>query len=149
VNQPPGEKKLRRLQTNFIVGLCVLFLLSQGGCATRPVTLAPEIQAQLGRVGVVSAQYTPAVEFELPAKGKLGGAGRGAVRGTGPFIVLVPSFTLAGFKSAINTPDSLVGAFVGAAVGAMVGVGYMIGGPISGVVLAEAKEVVEESEAQL
>ena len=60
---------MRRLQTVFIIGLCAIFLLVQWGCATQPDVRARTFA--LGTMGVVSAQYTRAVEFELPAKGWL------------------------------------------------------------------------------
>ena len=87
---------MRRLQAVFIVGLCAIFMLGQWGCATQPPGLPAELRAQLGTIGVVSAQYTPAVEFELPAKGWIGGAARGAAGGTKAFIVLVPSAAVVG-----------------------------------------------------
>jgi len=76
--------------------LATIFLLGQWGCATQPPGLPAELQTQLGTIGVVSAQYTPAFEFELPAKGWIGGAARGAAGGTKAFIVLVPSAAVVG-----------------------------------------------------
>jgi hypothetical protein len=81
--------------------LLAIFLLVQWGCATQPPGLPAELRAQLGTIGVVSAQYTPAFEFELPAKGWLGGAARGAAGGTKAFIVLVPSGAVLGGASAV------------------------------------------------
>jgi len=60
---------MRRVQTVFIVGLCAVFLLGQWGCATQPPTLPAELRAQLGTIGVVSAQYTPEPDFEGPGTG--------------------------------------------------------------------------------
>jgi hypothetical protein len=140
------------LRTVFIVGLCAIFLLVQWGCATQPPGLPNELRAQLGRIGVVSAQYTPAVEFELPAKGWLGGAGRGAAGGTKSFILLVPSGAVIGGASAVAVFGNPVYAVLGAlmAVGAVLkGAGYMLIGPFYGAATAEAPATVEEAEAQL
>lgn len=138
--------------------LFITLILGPWGCAHEP-DLTDEIRAQLGRVGLVSARYTPAVEFELPAKGRLKGAGRGAVRGTGVLIILVPSFTLVGaFAGAsagagvdpwMMAAGGVAGGFLGAAVGALTGAGYMIGGPIYGAVAAEPAPAVEEADAEL
>ena len=131
--------------------LAVIFLLGQWGCATQPLPLPAELRAQLGTIGVVSAQYTPAVEFELPAKGWLGGAARGAVGGTKSFILLVPTGgTLAGLGTlmAMGGPQGLLVGLAG--VGLLLkGAGYMIIGPFYGAATAEAPATVEEAEAQL
>jgi len=144
------------LKATFIFGLCVLVLLFQWGCATQSPNLPTELRAQLGTIGVVSAQYDPAFEFELPAKGWLGGAGRGAVGGAKAFIVLVPSAAVVGGVSA-GAMCCTFGAlfahgFVGAlwTVAALVkGAGYMIVGPFYGAATAEAPAAVEEEEAHL
>ena len=101
---------------------------------------------------MVSAQYTPAVEFELPAKGWLGGAARGAAGGTKAFIVLVPSGAILGGASAVAAfaggAPGVLGALL--AVGLVLkGAGYMIVGPFYGAATAEAPATVEEAEAQL
>jgi hypothetical protein len=99
----------------------------------------------------VSAQYTPAVEFELPAKGWLGGAARGAVGGTKAFIILVPSgATLAGMGTimAMGGPQGLLVGLAGVAL-LLKGAGYMIIGPFYGAVTAEPPATVEEAEAHL
>jgi len=147
---------MRRLQAVFIVGLCGIFMLGQWGCATQPPGLPAELRAQLGTIGVVSAQYTPAVEFELPAKGWLGGAARGAVSGTKAFIVLIPSgavvaggsFGLLCCTLGAGAGHGLVGALWAAAL-LVKGTGYMIIGPFYGAATAEAPATVEEAETHL
>lgn len=147
---------LPRLKTTFIVGLCVMFLSGQWGCATPSGKSPSGIQAQLGTIAVVPARYTPAFEFELPAKGWLGGAGRGAVGGAKAFIVLVPSAAVVGGVSA-GAMCCTFGAlfahgFLGAlwTVAALVkGAGYMIVGPFYGAATAEAPATVEEAEAPI
>ena len=52
------------LRAVFIIGLCAVFLLGQWGCATQPPALPEELRAQLGTIGIVSAQYTPEPDFE-------------------------------------------------------------------------------------
>ena len=131
--------------------LCGVLVLTQGGCATHPPTIPPEVLAQFGSIGLVSAQYSPALEYELPAKGWLGGLGRGAVRGAGTFVVLVPTATLMGIGSGAPAAGAgaIVGAFLGAATGAIVGAGYMIGGPFYGAFTAESTVDVEAAEKKL
>jgi len=143
-----------RVQTVFMVWLCAILIVVQSGCAMHRTPAQPILQ--LGKVGVVSAQYTPAFEFALPAKGWLGGAGRGAVGGTKAFIVLVPSAAvIAGvsFGAVCCTFGALVGhGLVGAlwAAGALVkGAGYLIVGPFYGAAKAEAPATVEEAEVHL
>jgi hypothetical protein len=140
----------------FIIGLCAVFILGQWGCATQPPALSEELQIQLGTIGVVSAQYTPAVEFELPAKGWLGGARRGAVEGTKTFIVLIPSGAVVAVGSfgllcctlGAGAGHGLVGALWAAAL-LVKGTGYMIIGPFYGAATAEAPATVEEAETHL
>jgi hypothetical protein len=132
--------------------LLAIFLLGQWGCATQPPGLPAELRAQLGTIGVVSAQYTPAFEFEMPAKGWLGGAGRGAVGGTKAFIVLVPSGAVLAGASAVVAFAGGVPGVLGAvmSVGLVLkGAGYLIIGPFYGAAAAEAPATVEEAEAQL
>ena len=132
----------------FIFFLSGVFLLVQWGCATQPPAPPTELRAQLGAIGIVSAQYTPAVEFELPAKGWLGGAGRGAFEGVGTFVRLVPHVMLGSAAIITMSPASILGALY--AVAALVkGTGYMIGGPLYGAFTAQDSETIEESEAHL
>jgi len=136
----------------FIFCLAGLFLLVQWGCAAQPPALPTELRAQLGTIGVVSAQYTPTVEFELPARGWLGGAGRGAVGGAKAFIVLVPSgAVMGGIGVAAMIAPSLEGALLGLlGIGVLLkGAGYMIIGPFYGAATAEAPATAEEAKTHL
>jgi len=132
------------LKESGIFILATIFLLGQWGCATQPPGLPAELRAQLGTIGVVSTQYTPAVEFELPAKGWLGGAARGAAGGTKAFIVLVPAGAVTVGAGILYPPALLIGAAM-----LVEGAGYLIVGPFYGAATAEAPATVEEAEAQL
>ncbi len=54
-----------------ILSLIGIILLAQWGCATQAPKLPAELRTQLGRIGVVSAQFTPEPEFEGPGTGFL------------------------------------------------------------------------------
>ena len=135
---------ISRVQTVFIVWLCVVLLVVQSGCATHRTSAQPSLQ--LGKVGVVSARYTPAMEFELPAKGWLGGAGRGAVGGMKAFIMLVPLGAVGGGVGMIAFNPALV---LLSAAALIAGSGYLIVGPFYGAAKAETPATVEEAEAHL
>ena len=142
----------QRLLQIFILSLCSIYLFIQVGCVSHPPTLPAEVRAQLGSIGAVSAQYSPAIEFELPANGWLGGAAQGAVGGTKAFIVLVPSGAVLGGVSVAaayaGNGKSIEVALV--AVGLVLkGAGYLTIGPFYGAVMAEAPATVEEAEAHL
>lgn len=53
----------------FIFCLAGIFLLVQWGCAAQPPALPTELRAQLGTIGIVTAQYTPEPDFEGPGTG--------------------------------------------------------------------------------
>jgi len=154
VKQEQPMSDISRLQTGFIMWLCAVLLVVQWGCATQSVDVREPLGT--GNIGVVSARYTPAFEFELPAKGWLGGAGRGAVGGTKAFIVLVPSAAViagASFGAVCCTFGALAGhGLLGAlwAAAALVkGAGYLIVGPFYGAAKAEAPVTIEEAETHL
>ena len=132
------------LQTVSMVWLCAALLMVQSGCATHRSSAQPMLQ--LGKVGVVSARYTPAVEFELPAKGWLGGAGRGAVGGMKAFIILVPLGAVGGGVGMVAFRPDIV---LLSAAALIAGSGYLIVGPFYGAAVAEAPATVEEAETQL
>lgn len=144
-----------RFRTVFIVWLCTLLVMIQWGCAAQPSHLAVD-RASLGTIGLVSARYTPAFEFALPAKGWVGGAGRGAVGGMKAFIVLVPSAGVVGAVSAgamcCTFGALFMHGFLGAlwATAALVkGAGYVIVGPFYGATTAETAMTVEGAETGL
>jgi len=150
------QSRALSLKETGIFILATIFLFGQWGCATQPPVFPAELQAQLGTIGVVSAQYTPAFEFEMPAKGWLGGAARGAVGGTKAFIVLVPSAAVVAGVSfgalcctfGAGAGHGLLGG-LWAAAALVKGAGYMIVGPFYGAAAAEVPATVEEAEAQL
>lgn len=60
----------------------MIALVIQSGCVQFPRNLPPppseSVRAGFGTIGVVSAQYLPKSDFQVPAKGWLAGAGRGS-----------------------------------------------------------------------
>jgi len=134
---------LSRIRRFSHLGLCGVLLVVQWSCASTTTSFQKPTQ-QLGKVGIVSAQYNPAFEFELPAKGWLGGAARGAAGGTKAFIVLVPLGAVAGGVGIVYPPLLLI-----SAAALVAGAGYMIIGPFYGAAMAEAPATVEEAEAHL
>ncbi len=148
-----GGRRKVQLAMERLVWLLLVSFIWQAACAHKPppAALSDEIRAELGEIGVISAQYTPAVEFELPAKGRLAGAARGFVRGTGLTIILVPSMTLVGAAYGIQAgvPGVFAGGFLFGAVGALTGAGYFIGGPIHGAVAAPPRADVTAADTQL
>lgn len=135
------------------VWLLLILCLWQAGCVHEPLPPLPrEHLAALGTIGVVYAQYNPAFEFEVPTKGGLRGAAKGAVYGTGTGILLVPAGALTGAVGGAGGSDqygAALGGLLGAAIGALIGAGYIIAGPIYGAVEAEPAELVETSDKQL
>jgi len=117
----------------FIFFLAGLFLLVQWGCATQPPALPTELRAQLGTIGIVSAQYTPEPDFEGPGtgfiehtsgawKGLKSGAKEGAYKG-GSIGSYVLEYTQEyhGFWHPGALLLALVSSVVGATVGTMAG----------------------------
>jgi hypothetical protein len=92
---------MRRLQTIFIVGLCAVFMVGQRGCAVQPPALPEELRARLGTIGMVSAQFTPAVEFERPTKDGLGEAPREYAQGIGIVFADMRDLVLVGFMDTV------------------------------------------------
>lgn len=137
-----------------LIGLVLASVLSHLGCAHQPPqgqSLSEEIRTKLGRVAMVSARYTPTVEFELPAKGSLAGAGRGFARGTAVTIVLVPSLPVYGGLVGAQGREAgfIAGVFLGAAVAAVTGAGYMVGGPVYGAMAAPSAGEVQRTDTLL
>ena len=135
-----------------VAWLTLALLVVQGGCATisrplphaLPYPLAPETRAQLGRVGVVSGRFVPAMDVQRPTAGKGSAAARGALRGAGaalyPFSVLggTCSGRDCGFVVVVILGVLLGAATVGAVTGAVVGA-----------VTAESAAKVHDAEAAL
>ena len=64
-----------------LAGIVLLALLASGGCAHKPTSPAAAEPDHAGSVGLVHAKFLPEVELDLPAKGRVDGALRGAGRG--------------------------------------------------------------------
>ena len=79
-----------------VIWLALTLLLVQGGCATaarpQPAALPAELRTQLGRVGVVAARFTPAIDVTRPMTGKLRAAVLGFLLG-GPVEAMVGAAT--------------------------------------------------------
>lgn len=127
-----------------VVSICIVSLGMQTGCAVLPHQLPPppsdEIRARFGTIAVVSARFTPRPMLQLPAKGGLAGAGRGAATwsATGG---LVP-FSSGGGGGGAGAILVLAASVVGATLGG-------ISGTVAGVVKSEPAEKVRVSEAAL
>ena len=135
--------------------LCGVFILVQSSCATQPPPLPTEIRAQLGKIGVVSAKYTPEPDFEGPGiiftehlrgawEGLKSGTKEGAQKG-GSIGVHVLEFTQEyhGFwhpgALILALASSIVGATVGTVMGGVVGI-------TEGIVNPDTDEVPKDSE---
>jgi hypothetical protein len=120
-----------------ILLLCALWVLELGGCAhptqrrSMGETPSEEVRGSLGRIGVVLPAAAPNTEIRSPAKGALGGAGRGAALGA--------YYTIVGFGAAGGGYGVMLGLLL-SPVGALVGTVY-------GAASAESVAIVEEQEA--
>ncbi len=133
-----------------ITWLTVTLLLVQAGCATvsrpAPPPLPPELRAQLGRVGVVSARFVPATVVERPEAGKVRGAAKGAAVGA----LASVAGAAAMFSHSRCSGDAcgflavvMLGVLIGAAT---VGV---VTGAVVGAVATESAQRAREAEAAL
>lgn len=118
----PSVRRRRGIYRAIVVVVVVSLL--QSGCAFFRKGPTPEQRAAFGTIGVASASYAPAFEYDIPAKGRPAGAAKGAAiaffgilgggmqggAGAGPgigfYLVLV---------TALATAAAPVGAIVGAA----------------------------------
>jgi len=100
------------------IGLGVIFLLGQVGCASRPYMLPPppseQVRAQFGTVGVVVARFVPPTALQEPARGAIAGAGRGIAIGMAAGVAGA-SGTYLGSGILLLPIIGLVGGIVGAA----------------------------------
>lgn len=64
-----------------LTGFLLLSLFVHAGCAHKPPSPADAAPTPAGSIGIVSAKFLPEVVLELPAKGRVDGAVRGAGRG--------------------------------------------------------------------
>jgi hypothetical protein len=127
-----------------------LALMMQAGCApiARPLPppLPPQVQARLGRVGVVSGRFVPATQVQRPSAGRVRSAAAGAAAGALAGVAVVgPAFVHVrcsgdgcGLAAVV-----LLGILVGAAtIGAVTGA-------VSGAVSAESAPKAREAEVAL
>ena len=127
---PPPNK--RSLSVKAIVCFLILFLI-HSGCATSgnlPGRLPPppssEERASFGTVGVIQADYLPKTDIDVVVKGRLMGAGLGAVAA----LVVISPF-LAGLNPTNSEEASILGATLLAAASF---------GAIFGAIMATPKE---------
>jgi hypothetical protein len=131
-----------------VAWLTLALLLVQVGCATvsRPLPrpLPPKASAELGRVGVVSGRFVPAIDVQRPTAGKGSAAVRGAMMGAGA--ALAPFSTLAGTCSGRDC--GLVAVVM---LGVLIGVATVgaVTGAVVGAVTAESPAKVHDAEATL
>ncbi|MBP2669111.1 MAG: hypothetical protein H6Q80_1313 [Deltaproteobacteria bacterium] len=64
-----------------VAGWILLLFLAQAGCAHRAPSLPDAGSDRAGSAGIVSAEFLPEVVLDLPGKGRVDGAVRGAGRG--------------------------------------------------------------------
>lgn len=119
---PPPNK--RSLSVKAIV-CCLLLFLIHSGCATSgnlpgrvPTPPPSEERASFGTVGVVQAYYLPKTDIDVVVKGRLKGAGVGAVAA-----LVVVSPVLAGGSPTNSEEGSILGAtfLAAASIGANIG----------------------------
>jgi hypothetical protein len=123
---------MRQIRRAGVAWLTLALLLMQGGCATvsrPPRPLSPEARAELGRLGLVSGRFVPAIDVQRPTTGRGSAAVRGAALAAGsvlpPFSALAVSCTgrecglvvivMFGVLLGVATVGALTGAVVGAA----------------------------------
>ncbi len=129
--------------------VCLLAFAILAGCAAGPtaqVSLSDEAKAQLGTVGVVSAQFVPRTEFQTPAEGALAGAGRRAASWAGNAagtVASAPPHGCAGGYGCAGVAIVWLALLVGSTVGGAVA------GAISGAVDALPPDMVREAEVTL
>jgi len=134
---------------NATVGLILVCLGSLSGCASHPLrpvqpTLSEDMRSHLGTVGITGTDTIPEVRFVLPAKGWLGGLGRGTVKGAETSI-------RTGFE--IATSGGGAGRGVGEALSIALGIvlapaAAVVGGTY-GAIAAEPAAHVEEADRTL
>ncbi len=129
---------------SIIASICIVSVCMQTGCAVLPPQLpAPPseaMRAKFGTIGVVSAQFTPQPILQLPAKGGVAGAGRGAANwsATGALAPMGGGTGGDPFVALIELAASVVGATLGG-----------LAGTVTGAFKAESAEKVMISETAL
>jgi len=64
-----------------LTGFVLLSLIVHAGCAHKPPSPADAAPTPVGSIGIVYARFLPEIVLDLPAKGRIDGAVRGAGRG--------------------------------------------------------------------
>ncbi len=131
-----SRKRTSKLRKLGCIAVLAVLLLGQAGCATLGPSAtrrsSEEIRAQLGTIGVASAQFAPQVEYRTPPKGGAAATGKGALAGAGASLQL----------SALAGPLAPL-LFV------LVAPPLVVGGAIHGAVTAQSAEEVEKADAAL
>src|SRR5262249_27482413 len=121
MNTQIGSPRARRQHRSHRSELRSLFLLAlffgPAACTHVPRPPLPdEIKAQIGSVAVTAAQFAPTVDLQAPAKGGVGGAGRGlavgAATGTAVGAAIVSGCNASG--CGLLVPAIAVGTLAGA-----------------------------------
>jgi len=135
---------MRQIRQPGIAWLTLALLLVQGGCATVPRSLpsplAPEARAQLGRVGIVSGRFVPAIDVQRPTTGRGSAAVRGATLAAGS--VVAPFSALA-----VSCSGRECGLVAIVMLGVLIGVATV--GAVVGAATAEPAAQVQDAEAAL
>ena len=69
------------LRHSALTGFALLSLIIHAGCAHKPPSPADAAPTPVGSIGIVYGKFLPEVVLDLPAKGRVDGAVRGAGRG--------------------------------------------------------------------
>lgn len=145
-----------------VLGLCLCILVWQGGCAHQPPLIMPpplplseQDRAELGAVGIVSAQFTPDAKLSLPAAGGLAGAGRGSTIGARRSLEYGAKGAGQILMAGGSSHDPYAGLFIGLLAATSLALGIALAPPaalvggVYGAVAAEPAQAVEEAEATL
>lgn len=116
------------------IWLFLTILIVQFGCAHTPPHQHPpkQVMTKFGSIGVVHAHFVPKFEYETPVKGRVAGAGTGATKGV--------------FATFLTFPDGIVADPIIGII--MTSTAAVIGG-VTGLLIAESKDKVEENAAIL
>lgn len=134
INRMTGVK--RCMKYKFINWALLVLIVTQFSCVHMPPT--EEKRSRFGKVGLVTARFTPDSNYHTFAKGYLAGAGKGfaAGAGTGAAAGALMSITPPFYPFNIILMPFLVAG--GAVVGGTVGI---IGGTTSAVSMSEAEKI--------
>ena len=103
--------------TTILIGVVLAALIGQQGCASKRLPISETLLAEIPTIGLVLRPTDSAVELQIPGKGRLANAGRGAVAGS--WIGAYGIYSYYGFifcVPALATAGALGGAMYGAVV---------------------------------